>query len=348
MGRHRSCSDFRCATNVSAICRCLIKTFTSVDDLVSVVVPAYNAELTIQETLLSIRNQSHQNLEIIIVDDGSRDRTRELALQQATIDPRIQVISQPNGGVAVARNQGIELARGRLIAPIDADDLWRPGKIERQLRALHAGGPLVGLVYCWSAIINEDSAVTSPGSNVTHTGDVLLPLFYGNFVGNGSAPLMRRDMVLAAGGYDPSLKARKAQGCEDWKLYLSLAESSHFTVIPDYLVGYRFTAAAMSGDVSQMLRSDAIVRGEMADRHPNSKDDLTWGRRHYLDWLLRRELEALNWQNCMTLIRERNSDVHLVRSAARIAKLKAKFMRRKLRRKSRALVGSPFLVSHVD
>lgn len=322
--------------------------FTSADDLVSVIVPAYNAEKTIEETLLSIRNQSHQNLEIIIVDDGSRDRTRELARQLATLDHRIQVISQPNSGVAIARNHGIELARGRYIAPIDADDLWRPAKIERQLRALHAGGPFVGLVYCWSAIIDEDSFVTSPGSNVTHTGDVLLPLFYGNFVGNGSAPLMRRDLVLAAGGYDPSLKARDAQGCEDWKLYLSLAETSHFTVIPDYLVGYRFTAAAMSGDVSQMLRSDAIVRAEMAGRHPDSEGDLTLGRRHYLDWLLWRELEAMNWQNCMTLIRERDTDTQLVRSAARIAKLKAKFLRRKLRRRTRALVGSPFLAKLID
>ncbi|WP_239806106.1 glycosyltransferase family 2 protein [Croceicoccus hydrothermalis] len=311
------------------------------------VVPSYNAAATLDETLLSIREQSHRNLEIIVVDDGSKDNTRDVAERQAAIDPRIRVVTQENGGVAAARNHGIELAKGEFIAPVDADDLWRPRKIERQLRAMHSAGPYTGLVYCWSAVIDEESSVISRANSPSHAGDVLPQLFYGNFVGNGSSALMRKDLVQGVGGFDPSLRARKAQGCEDWKLYLLLAERSHFAVIPDYLVGYRSTAAAMSGDVSQMLRSDAIVRGEMAVRHPNSRLELEWGRRHYLEWMLWRELDALNWQNCMTLIHERRAESRPLRMVARRAKLGAKFFRQKMRRKSGSVVGAPFLENGV-
>ncbi|WP_121119922.1 glycosyltransferase family A protein [Croceibacterium ferulae] len=328
--------------NLSASCRCPIRTFTSADDLVSVIVPAYNAENTIEETLLSIRTQSHRNLEIIVVDDGSRDRTLDVAQQQAAFDPRIRVVSQPNGGVAAARNLGIDLARGNLVAPVDADDLWRPRKLERQLRALYAAGPQAGLVYCWSAIIDERSIITARASNPSYTGDVLPQLFYGNFVGNGSSALMRKEVVNAVGGYDSSLRAREAQGCEDWKLYLLIAERSNFAAVSDHLVGYRFSNAAMSGDVSQMLRSDAIVREEMAGRHPDSRFELEWGRRHYLEWLLWRELNAQNWKNCSILVNESSVTASSIRTGTRRLKLGLKFLRKKLRKDPASLVGVPF------
>ncbi|MDT0575465.1 glycosyltransferase family 2 protein [Croceicoccus sp. F390] len=311
--------------------------------MVSVIVPAFNAAATLEETLLSVRDQTHRNLEIIVIDDGSHDRTREIGERQASLDPRIRVISQPNGGVAVARNHGIEQARGAFVAPVDADDLWRPRKIERQLRALRAAGPETGLIYCWSAAIDENGDVISRSSTPSHAGDVLPQLFYGNFVGNGSSALMRKEAILAAGGYDPTLRARKAQGCEDWKLYLLLAERTHFAVVPDYLVGYRQTSAAMSGDVSQMLRSDAIVRDEMAARHPEYLFELDWGRRHYLEWLLWREMTALNWHNCMTLIHERRPESNPLRMVARRAKLGAKFLRQKLRGQPGSSAGSAYL-----
>ena len=113
---------------------------------------------------------------------------------------------------------------------------------------------------------------------------------------------MRRDLVLEAGGYDASLRARKAQGCEDWKLYLLLAERSHFALVPDHLVGYRQAATAMSGDVGQMLRSDAIVREEMLELHPNNTFQLEDGRLAYINWMLYRETENGNAANRKTLI----------------------------------------------
>lgn len=90
--------------------------------------------------------QTHRNLEIIVVDDGSCDATPEIIQHHADEDPRIRIIRQPNAGVAAARNHAISEAKSDYIAPVDADDLWNPDKIEKQLAALLSGGPAVGLV----------------------------------------------------------------------------------------------------------------------------------------------------------------------------------------------------------
>jgi glycosyltransferase involved in cell wall biosynthesis len=319
------------------------------EDVVAVVIPAYNAEATIGETLISVRNQSHSALDIIVVDDGSSDATREIASYHAELDRRVRVITQVNSGVAAARNRGIEETRAVFVAPLDADDLWRPRKIERQLRAIRAAGPETGLVYCWSLIIDGDGQITSRGDRPRISGDVLPELFYGNFVGNGSTALMRRKQVIDVGGFDPSLRARNAQGCEDWKLYLEIAERSHFTVIPDYLTGYRYTREAMSGDVSRMLRSDAFVRAEMLERYPENQSELKWGRRYYIQWLLNREVENGNWQNCLTLLREpAQSNESMLRTAFRCMKIAAKLGRQCLYgRPTKKETGGRFLQNRI-
>jgi glycosyltransferase involved in cell wall biosynthesis len=315
------------------------------EQLVSVIIPAYNSETTLIETLRSVRAQTHSALEIIVVDDGSKDRTREVAEAEADQDSRIRVISQTNGGVAKARNRGIEEARGDVIAPVDADDLWRPRKIERQLRALNVGGPETGLVYCWSAVIDGQSRISSSGGEPLYQGDVLPQLFYGNFVGNGSSALMRKKFVMDAGGYDANLKARRAQGCEDWKLYLLLAERSHFGVIRDQLVGYRYASSAMSGDVSQMLRSDALVRTEFSERHPNYRSEIAWGRRYYLQWLLYREAENGNWANCRKILQEEEASLSWLQVIRQTWRPTARFARRRLRSgRAKIRKGEPFLV----
>ena len=129
------------------------------EDAVTAIIPAYNAEATLDETLRSVRAQTHRALEILVVDDGSRDGTPAIALAHAAADPRVRLIRQGNAGVAAARNRGIEEARAALVAPVDADDLWAPTKIERQVAALRRGGPRVALVYTWSALIDRESRV---------------------------------------------------------------------------------------------------------------------------------------------------------------------------------------------
>jgi glycosyltransferase involved in cell wall biosynthesis len=259
------------------------------EDLVSVVVPAFNAEATIDETLASVRAQTHRLLDIIVVDDGSTDATAERARRHAGEDSRVRVISQENGGVASARNRGLQEAWGAYVAIIDSDDLWRPSKIARQLRAMQSR-PGIGLVYTWSAIIDEHSQVQTLSGNLHHEGDVLAQLCFCNFIGNGSSPLMRRDHALEAGGFDPSLRARAAQGCEDWKLYVRLAERCDFAVVRDFLTGYRQTSGNMSSDGLQMLRSDRIVRDEIAERHPEYWLELQKGRAHYLEYVFLRSM----------------------------------------------------------
>jgi hypothetical protein len=260
------------------------------DDAVTAVIPAYNAEATLDETLRSVRAQTHRALEILIVDDGSRDRTLEIAQAHEAADSRVRLVRQANGGVAAARNRGIAEARSALVAPVDADDLWAPTKIERQLAALRRGGPSVALVYTWSALIDADSRVVGFGDRSTDEGEVLARMCRGNLVGNGSAALMRRAAVLEAGGYSCALRAQGAQGCEDLLLYCGIAARHRFAVVPDFLTGYRQGSETMSRDLMQMRRSWHLVATELRGRHPGLAADIDAGEEFATLWLLRRAL----------------------------------------------------------
>ena len=109
---------------------------TTSSNLVSVILPAYNAESTILEAVDSVLSQTDVELELIVVNDGSTDSTLEML--SALSDPRLTILSGSNTGPAAARNRGIKRARGDLIAFIDADDIWLPGKVTNQLAALEA------------------------------------------------------------------------------------------------------------------------------------------------------------------------------------------------------------------
>lgn len=236
--------------------------------LVSVVVPAFNAERYLARTLTSASAQTHPDLEIVVVDDGSTDRTAEIVRAAAAADPRIRLVRQSNAGVAAARNRGIDDAQGHFIAPLDADDLWHPEKIERQLRRF-AERPECGLVYCWSIGIDEDDRVVSQRiSPASFEGDVFAAIAFQNFIGNASAPLIRRDCLEAVGGFDETLRAAGGEGCEDRKLYLDLAARYDFTIVPLFLVGYRQIAGSMSWNHTAMLRSHELIMAEIRARGP--------------------------------------------------------------------------------
>jgi glycosyltransferase involved in cell wall biosynthesis len=262
------------------------------EKLVSVVVPAHNAALTIDETLRSIRSQTYRNLEILVVDDGSTDATRKIVEAHVASDSRVRLILQKHGGVAAARNRGIKESTGDLVAPVDADDLWRRDKIERQVEALANGDGRIGLVYCWYAMIDEDSRVRSRHHRPTEQGDVLAAMCLRNLVGNGSSALMTKRAILDAGGYDTTLVERDAQGCEDLKLYFQIAEKYHFAVVEDHLTGYRRTASNMSADVLQMLRSRDLAMSEFRARYPGFADRFHAGRNGFLKWLLIRGIRC--------------------------------------------------------
>lgn len=259
-------------------------------NLVSVVIPAFNAEATIDETLRSVRSQSYERLEIIVVDDGSTDGTLAVAERHAECDPRITIIRQSNAGVAAARNAGWQAARAEFIAFIDADDLWAPSKVERQLQAMISGGEKTGLVYSWYAWIDAKSRVSVKSAPVFHTGDVLDYLFEGNFIGNGSSAMVRREALIAANGFETGLHASGAQGCEDLLFYCRVAETYHFAVVPEYEIGYRYLPNNMSSNMTRMFRSWILVADEMAVRHPDRVALLDRGISNYARWLLRQAL----------------------------------------------------------
>lgn len=103
------------------------------NDLISIIIPVYNAEKFLKETVSSIQNQTYQNWELILVNDGSTDNSLQTAQKLAKTDQRIKVISIKNSGAATARNTGINLAKGNYLCFIDADDLWLPEKLKKQL-----------------------------------------------------------------------------------------------------------------------------------------------------------------------------------------------------------------------
>ena len=118
--------------------------------LVSVIIPAYNTAAFISKTLDSVLSQTYRNLEVLVVDDGSQDETPEIVKLIAQSDRRVTLLRQANAGVAAARNLAIQKSSGEYIAPIDADDIWFPQNLEKQVQYMLEASPLVGLVYAWS------------------------------------------------------------------------------------------------------------------------------------------------------------------------------------------------------
>ncbi|HET6469702.1 MAG TPA: glycosyltransferase family 2 protein [Geminicoccaceae bacterium] len=239
--------------------------------LVSVIVPAMNAEPFVARTLAAATAQSWSKLEILVVDDGSTDRTPWLVEAAAEADPRIRLLRQPNRGVAEARNRAIAAARGSILAPLDADDLWHPDYLAHQVAALMAGGPGTALSYAWWFAIDTHDRVRSVAAPVwvREQRHALRRLVWQNFIGNGSSAVMWRAPVEAVGGYDPSLHARGAQGCEDSALYTALAERWDFAVATKHLVGYRRHPGGMSEDQERMRRSEELVRDDLYARRPD-------------------------------------------------------------------------------
>ncbi|MBY5328485.1 glycosyltransferase family 2 protein [Rhizobium leguminosarum] len=240
-------------------------TFHSDQPLVSVVIPAFNASTYIERTLRSAMRQTYAALEIVVVNDGSTDDTAKLVEQIVTSDSRIHLLSTPNRGVAAARNAGIEASSGRFVAFLDADDLWHPTKIEKQVNALKRLPSHWAAVYTLHYIINEDDEIVRPGSSDVARGYIYARHLNVKYIGNGSALLVRRDVALAIGGFDSSYAAVGIGGCEDLDFELKLAARYFIEVVPERLVGYRKHPGSMSSDHLRMGKSALeVVRRSLA------------------------------------------------------------------------------------
>ena len=218
---------------------------------ISVVVPAYNAERTILETIASVRQQTLTDFELIVINDGSTDQTLELV--STVKDERLRVFSYTNGGLSTARNRGIAQARGEFITFIDADDLWTGDKLERQLAALEAS-PQAGFAYSWAYYMKETEKCLLPDRPIFYAGNVYEQLLVRDFIVSGSNCMMRKQAIAATGEFDPSL-----YGTEDWDYWIRLARHWQAVVIPQYQIFYRQSSSSMLSQVERVEASNFRV-----------------------------------------------------------------------------------------
>ena len=206
--------------------------------LVSVIIPAFNAAEYIRGTLTSVLAQTYQALELIVVDDGSTDATGAIVEEFVKKDARVRLVRQCNAGVGAARNTGIRMARGEYVAPLDADDVWFPKKLEKQVACMEQYGDETSLVYCWSILVDKAGQFKGFQYPNRKEGRAHHSMVQGSIVDNASVPLFRTTALAKVGVYLTRAEQGGAQGCEDWDLSLRIAESYSVRLVPEFLVEY--------------------------------------------------------------------------------------------------------------
>lgn len=214
--------------------------------LVTVIIPVYNGEKTIASTLKSVLDQTLSALEVIVINDGSTDKTLEI-LQQFS-DPRLVIHSFENAGLAASRNRGMALAATDYISFIDADDLWTKDKLTDQYQALLSDSQ-AAVAYSWTHFIDEADNFLYSGQSVTANGKVYQDLLAYNFLESGSNALIRTQALREVGGFDESLTA-----AEDWDAFLKLAACWSFITVPKVQVYYRISTTSMSANVKRQAQ----------------------------------------------------------------------------------------------
>jgi glycosyltransferase involved in cell wall biosynthesis len=260
--------------------------------LISVIITAYNSEKFIEETIGSVLNQTYKSIEIIIVDDGSTDKTGEALKKFSEIDARIRVFSlHHSGSPAVVRNTGIADAKGEYIAFLDGDDVWEKNKLKEQVNILGKNKEAV-LVY---------SAAVTTGVNIFSPFYEVLPLIHKaaetreDLINKGnsiplSSVLVKKSYLVQAGGFDedPELKI------EDFDLWLRLGELGTFIFLPRIHVFYRIHQDQFSADwetkrnrLEYLARKRNLpLRDYKFRRNKNFLSALSRNLIHYLNFLL--------------------------------------------------------------
>lgn len=217
-------------------------------ELVSVIIPAFNAERYLRETLDSVLAQTYAAREVIVVDDGSTDSTPSIL---ASYGDRIRVIRQQNRGSATARNTAVSAARGAWVAFIDADDLWTPNKLSRQLARCGRYAISHTDSVCFGEALSAEvvrSSVTTP-----YAGHVLDKLLVTNFISN-STVMIRRDVYMAYGGLDEALP-----GVEDWALWLRVCADHELGYLPEVAMRYRIHRQSKSMNTRKRLLDHLLI-----------------------------------------------------------------------------------------
>lgn len=208
---------------------------------VDVVIPAYNAGDFIEQALESVAAQGPCIASIFVVDDGSTDGTVAIvkAFAERHQNLRIECLSQKNLGPSAARNSGLSLAKSEFVALLDADDVWVPTKIPRQLALFDRPSlPNLGVVYCGYGLLTEHGKpIENEGFKLDTSvrGRITKRLLYANLIaGSASAVLIKRSLLEKVGLFDTTLVCS-----EDWDLWLRLSEEAAFDYVEDDLVYLR-------------------------------------------------------------------------------------------------------------
>ena len=229
--------------------------------LVSVIVPTYNIEQYIAETIKSVLAQTYSHFELLIIDDESTDRSLEICRQFK--DPRIKIISQKNRGLAGARNTGIRNSQGAYIALLDGDDLWLPEKLTNHIQHLESN-PDVGVSFSRSEFI--DAQGNSLGIYQMPKLKDITPdhLLCRNPIGNGSAPVIRREVfddICFQDNLHGSLEDcyfdehfRQSEDIECW-FRISIQTTWKIEGIPEALTLYRVNGEGLSANILKQLDS---------------------------------------------------------------------------------------------
>ena len=218
--------------------------------LVSVVVPAFNAQPYVAAAVDSVLAQTLRDFELIVVDDGSSDGTPG-ALE--AYGGALRCLRQENGGVSRARNHGIAESRGRFVAFLDADDAWGPSKLEKQVATL-ADRP--GCRACYSAVYLADQRLSVLSEQRSGDGVVEYDslLVNGNIVtGSASSVICERALLDEVGGFDEDLSL-----CADWDLWVRLSARTTFAYVDEPLAMYRQSIGSMSRN-PRLLEQDTLA-----------------------------------------------------------------------------------------
>jgi glycosyltransferase involved in cell wall biosynthesis len=214
---------------------------TTSKPLVSIIIPYYNHNNYLDEALASVAAQTYPNLEIILIDDGSK------LPYVSSMPPSIRLthIRQDNQGQGVARNRGARVSNGELLAFLDADDIWDPDKIEKQVE-LFDRFPEAVAVYCDYRTIDGDGNVTQRTSALgtpRPSGFILPQLLFGNCVGSPSVVMVQKKPFIEAGGFNETF----SRAAEDYTLWLALSALGTFIYECTTRASYRRHESQTSG-----------------------------------------------------------------------------------------------------
>lgn len=248
-----------------------MKSFSIKQPLVSVIMPTYNYAQFIGDAIESVINQTWQTWEMLIIDDGSTDNTESVVQFYVSKDSRIRyfALGQNSGRAAVARNYGISNSKGKYVAFLDSDDMWKPTKIERQIELLE-NNENIFLVYTRYIVMkNGTFSKILPKRRKLRSGKVFTSLFLSNnFI--GSSTVLLRNILKENNLFDTDIKLR---AIEDYALWLKIAKNKHVAYIDDPLVVYREHGSNTSiGIKTYLLRYLHVVK---KNRHNVGKILLT-------------------------------------------------------------------------